>query len=109
MIEFDDVTFAYSGAEPTLRDVSFTVADGDLCVVVGLTGTGKSTLLGLVNGLVPHFTGGRLTGRVRVAGRSTHHERPRDLADLVGYVGPVSYTHLDVYKRQGGRGGLGLR
>ena len=87
MIEFDDVTFAYSGAEPTLRDVSFTVADGDLCVVVGLTGTGKSTLLGLVNGLVPHFTGGRLTGRVRVAGRSTHHERPRDLADLVGYVG----------------------
>lgn len=88
MITFDDVTFVYPDAPaPTLAGVSFTIDEGDLAVVVGRTGTGKSTLLKAVNGLVPHFTGGRLTGQVRVAGRSTATHRPRDLADVVGYVG----------------------
>lgn len=88
MIRFDDVTFTYPGADaPTLRDVSFTVDEGDLCLVVGRTGTGKSTLLKAINGLVPHFTGGTLAGRVTVAGRDTAGHRPRDLADAVGYVG----------------------
>ncbi len=87
MIEFDGVTFAYPDAAPTLRDITFRVADGDLCVVVGRTGTGKSTLLNLVNGLAPHFTGGTLAGRVLVAGRTTADFRPRELADVVGYVG----------------------
>lgn len=87
MIRFEGVTFAYADAEPALRDVDVTVADGDLCVVAGRTGTGKSTLLGLINGLVPHFTGGRLTGSVTVDGRDTARFRPRELADVVGYVG----------------------
>ncbi|MBW3602082.1 MAG: ABC transporter ATP-binding protein, partial [Actinobacteria bacterium] len=43
--------------------------------------------LGAVNGLVPHFTGGRLHGRVSVAGRDTARHQPRDLADVVGFVG----------------------
>ena len=88
MITFDDVTVSYVGApSPTLDEVSFTLPEGDLCLVVGGTGSGKSTLLGAVNGLVPHFTGGTLTGRVLVEGRDTAHHRPRDLADVVGYVG----------------------
>ena len=88
MIRFDDVTIAYAGAaEPTLRGVRLEIPEGDLAVVVGTTGTGKSTLLGAVNGLVPHFTGGALSGRVTVAGRDTAGHRPRDLADVVGMVG----------------------
>ncbi len=88
MITFDDVTFTYPDADrPTLSGVQLTVPEGDLCVVVGRTGTGKSTLLGLVNGLVPHFTGGALHGEVRIDGRRTSDHRPRYLADLVGYVG----------------------
>jgi energy-coupling factor transport system ATP-binding protein len=88
MIRFSDVSFAYSGAErPTLRDVSIEVPEGELCVVVGETGSGKSTLLRAVNGLVPHFTGGSLSGDVTVEGRSTREHRPRELADVVGYVG----------------------
>ncbi len=88
MIVFDRVTLTYPDASrPTLRDASFTVPEGDLCVIVGRTGVGKSTLLGAVNGLVPHFTGGRLTGRVVVDGRDTRTHRPRDMAEVVGYVG----------------------
>jgi len=88
MIRFSDVSFTYDGAErPTLVHVDLTVGEGELCVVVGPTGSGKTTLLRAVNGLVPHFTGGRLSGGVTVDGRSTREFPPRELADVVGMVG----------------------
>ncbi|NED11305.1 ABC transporter ATP-binding protein [Streptomyces sp. SID9124] len=88
MITFDQVTVQYEDtAEPALREVDLTVEEGELCLVVGHTGVGKSTLLGAVNGLVPHFTGGTLYGRVTVDGRDTAHHPPRELADVVGVVG----------------------
>src|SRR6185295_3576724 len=46
-----------------------------------------STLLRAINGHVPHFTGGTLAGRVTVDGRDTRTHRPRELADVVGFVG----------------------
>ena len=88
MIEFDGVTITFSGeSTPVLRDVTLAIPEGELCLVVGRTGSGKTTLLRAVNGLVPHFSGGTLTGRVLVDGRDTRDHRPRDLADVVGYVG----------------------
>ena len=88
MITFVDVSFTYDGASaPTLDRVDLDLGEGELCVVVGPTGSGKTTLLRAVNGLVPHFTGGRLSGEVRVDGRSTREFPPRELADVVGMVG----------------------
>jgi energy-coupling factor transport system ATP-binding protein len=88
MITFDQVTFTYTDAErPTLHRVSLHIPEGEFCVVVGETGTGKSTLLRAINGLVPHFSGGSLAGTVTVDGRTTKDNRPRDLADVVGFVG----------------------
>ena len=88
MIRFTDVSFTYDGAaRATLEHVDLAVGEGELCVAVGPTGSGKTTLLRAVNGLVPHFTGGRLSGEVTVDGRSTRDHRPRELADVVGMVG----------------------
>ena len=88
MIRFDQVSVSYpESTRPTLHQVSLELPEGDLCLVVGGTGTGKSTLLGCINGLVPHLTGGELSGSVTVAGRDTARHRPRELADVVGYVG----------------------
>ncbi|MFD9880982.1 ABC transporter ATP-binding protein [Streptomyces alboflavus] len=88
MITFDQVGVQYEDtAEPVLTDVDLTVEEGELCLVVGHTGVGKSTLLGAVNGLVPHFTGGTLYGTVTVDGRDTAGHPPRELADVVGVVG----------------------
>lgn len=88
MVVFDDVTVTFSGAaQPVLNGVNLSIGEGELCLVVGPSGSGKSTLLRAINGLVPRFTGGRLGGRVVVGGRSTADEPPRQLADLIGYVG----------------------
>jgi len=88
LIDFDAVSVAYdAGSKPILRDVTLHIPEGELCLVIGRTGVGKSTLLGAVNGLVPHFTGGTMSGRVLVEGRDTRTHPPRDLADVVGYVG----------------------
>jgi energy-coupling factor transport system ATP-binding protein len=88
VIRFDHVSFTYTGASaPTLRDVDLEIGEGEFCLVLGQTGSGKSTLLRAVNGSVPHATGGRLAGRVTVAGRSTAEFPPRELADVVGLVG----------------------
>jgi energy-coupling factor transport system ATP-binding protein len=88
MISWEHASVTYQGASaPVLRDVNLRIAEGELALVVGRTGVGKSTLLGTVNGLVPHFTGGTLAGRVTVDGRDTRLFKPRDLADVVGWVG----------------------
>ena len=88
MIHLDRVTVTYPDAHrPTIHDVDLRIDEGELCVVVGRTGVGKSTLLGCLNGLVPHFTGGTLRGRVTVAGRNTATHPPRELAEVVGVVG----------------------
>lgn len=88
MIRFDGVGVTYDGSdESVLRDVNLEIREGELALVVGRTGTGKSTLLGTINGLVPHFSGGTLHGRVTIDGRDTRTHPPRELADLVGVVG----------------------
>ena len=87
MIRFESVSVTYPAASrQALRGVDLHVPEGELALVVGQTGVGKSTLLRAVNGLVPHFTGGLLAGRVTVAGRDTRFHPPRELADIVGVV-----------------------
>ncbi|MFF3033821.1 ABC transporter ATP-binding protein [Streptomyces rubiginosohelvolus] len=95
MIRFERVSVRYEGTErPTLSGVDFTVPEGELVLLVGPSGVGKSTLLGTVSGLVPHFTGGLLSGRVTVDGRDTRTHKPRELADLVGTVGQDPLAHF---------------
>ncbi|MDX6231602.1 MAG: energy-coupling factor transport system ATP-binding protein [Nocardioidaceae bacterium] len=103
MIRFEDVSVRYPGGDkPVLSRVDLTVPEGELCLVIGRTGSGKSTLLRAVNGLVPHFTGGLLSGRVTVAGRDTRDHPPRELADIVGYVGqdPLATFVTDVVEEE---------
>ncbi|MET9700956.1 ATP-binding cassette domain-containing protein [Streptomyces sp. NPDC006529] len=95
MIRFEQVSVTYDGrTEPSLRNADFTLPEGELTLLVGPSGVGKSTLLGAVSGLVPHFTGGTLSGRVTVAGRDTRTHKPRELADVVGTVGQDPLAHF---------------
>ncbi|MET9529306.1 ATP-binding cassette domain-containing protein [Streptomyces sp. NPDC006649] len=95
MIRFEQVSVTYADArEPAVQGVDLTVPEGELVLLVGPSGVGKSTLLGAVSGLVPHFTGGVLRGRVTVDGRDTRTHKPRELADLVGTVGQDPLAHF---------------
>lgn len=86
-IRFDRVTFTYPDApEPVLRDVDLTIHEGEFTLVVGDTGYGKSTLLRLINGTVPHLSGGILQGDVLVQGRSIRQAQPNAFAAVVGVV-----------------------
>ena len=88
MITFSRVSLVYPTSTTTiLEDLSFEIAEGEMVLVIGSTGTGKSSLLRLINGLVPHHTGGILAGDISVDGISTQLVRPGELAHLVGIVG----------------------
>ncbi|GAA4680766.1 ATP-binding cassette domain-containing protein [Streptomyces chumphonensis] len=95
MIRFENVGVTYTEATaPAVSGLDLTVPEGELVLLVGPSGVGKSTLLNAVCGLVPHFTGGTLTGRVTVDGRDTRTHRPRELADVVGTVGQDPLAHF---------------
>ena len=83
---YTNVSFGYPDASLALEGVDLAIDAGDVVLVIGSSGSGKSTLLRCANGLVPHATGGRFGGEVRVGGRSTRGLHPRDLADVVGFV-----------------------
>ena len=84
MIKFSNVSLIYPSSTKTiLEDLSFSIVEGELVLVIGSTGTGKTSLLQLINGLVPHHTGGILAGDITVDGISTKLVRPGELAHLV--------------------------
>jgi energy-coupling factor transport system ATP-binding protein len=88
VIKFSNVSLVYPTSTQTiLEGLTFTIEEGEMVLVIGSTGTGKSSLLRLINGLVPHHTGGILAGDVTVDGISTQLVRPGELAHLIGIVG----------------------
>src|SRR5258708_1874033 len=83
---FQHLTYSYPGAEhPALSDVDLTLSRG-LTLVVGDSASGKSSLLRVLNGLVPHFHGGRIRGDAVVLGDSVIATPTRRLARKVGFV-----------------------
>ena len=85
-VRWHEAAFAYPDGPVVLGPIDLEVEPGTIVLVVGESGSGKSTLLRTANGLVPHGSGGRFRGDVVVAGRSITTHRPRDLADVVGFV-----------------------
>jgi energy-coupling factor transport system ATP-binding protein len=85
VLSFHGVTYSYPGAPaPSLRDVSFELAAGEFCLLAGLSGQGKSTLLRAACGLAPHFHGGSFAGRVTLAGLDTRAHGPSHLGEFAG-------------------------
>lgn len=83
----DNVSYRYPGSHAdALHDESWSIDSGSFTLVVGPSGSGKSSLLRCLNGLVPHFSGGAFGGQVVVDRRNTRAMGPRDLSASVGFV-----------------------
>lgn len=86
-IEIQNLTYCYpETAKPALKDINLSISDGDFVLLVGPSGGGKSTLIRAINGLVPHFYGGVMSGKVEVNGMDTRNCTPNKMAKQVGMV-----------------------
>ena len=81
MIQFKNVVSSYDGVTPILKDVSFTIDDGDFVAFVGTNGAGKSTTMRLCNGLLKPDS-----GEVLIDGMPTTRLRTSELARRVGFL-----------------------
>jgi len=64
-IVIEDLTYSYPGStRPAIKDINLRVKKGEVLMVTGPSGAGKTTLCRCINGLIPHFFGGKMRGRV---------------------------------------------
>ena len=80
-IQFDDVTFAYDGHEPVLRNLEVIIARGEVIGVVGSSGAGKTTFVQLLLGLLRPTD-----GRIRADGTAVRDISPESWHRLATYV-----------------------
>lgn len=87
MIEIKKVSFQYENAEkPSLKNVSLTIAEGECVLFCGESGSGKTTVTRLINGLIPHFYEGKMEGCAMVNGLNVTEAELYDTARIVGSV-----------------------
>lgn len=86
-IKFDQVSFTYAGAEkPSLDGINLEVKFGEVVLITGPAGSGKTTFCSCINGLIPHFHDGELNGTVTIGKYDTKDIRIGGLASIVGVV-----------------------
>ena len=86
-IELKDVTYTYPFAtKPAINHLNLAIKPGEVVVITGQSGRGKSTLIRLINGLSPHYYGGELTGEVLIDGKNN---ADRTIAEIAADVGTL--------------------
>jgi len=87
LLEIKNFTFSYpQSLQPALEDISLVVEKGEFIGITGPTGAGKSTLACCLNGIIPHFQGGKAQGQILLEGTSIFSRNPAQIARLVGSV-----------------------
>ena len=87
IIDLENICYTYPRAKrPALEGINLSVMEGEFFAVMGENGSGKTTFCKLLNGIIPHLAGGRLTGTVTVDGECTAESSVPRLALKVGMV-----------------------
>ena len=87
MVELEQVSFRYEEMETeALRNISLKVDRGKCVVISGNSGCGKTTVTRLINGLIPSFYPGELSGTIKIDGEDISGREPHELAAQIGSV-----------------------
>ena len=89
MIKIDHISFSYGEENENtggVRDIDLNIEDGQFVVLCGESGCGKTTVTRLINGLIPHYYEGKMTGEVWVNGAKVSEQPLYDTAAVVGSV-----------------------
>ena len=87
MIEITNVSFKYSNAlDFILKDFSLKISEGEFVGIIGPTGSGKSTICYLINGLIPNRFKGNFSGSVKVLNRNISNTSIEEMSEHIGYM-----------------------
>ena len=85
-IELKNVNFSYDGKTQILGNVNLTLSYGEVNLIAGHSGEGKSTLLYIISGIIPNITDGKLAGEVLINGENIQGKRLGEICRKVGVV-----------------------
>jgi len=87
IIRAERLGFKYGGTDkPAIQNVSLSIGRGEFVLLTGPSGCGKSTLCRCLNGLIPNFYQGEISGDIMVDGLSTSKQLTSELSRHIGYV-----------------------
>ena len=88
MIEFRNISFSYENGDESgqLKNINLKIPSGQVVLLCGTSGCGKTTLTRLINGLIPNYYEGNLKGTVFINGKNISKEPLYETAAIVGSV-----------------------
>jgi energy-coupling factor transporter ATP-binding protein EcfA2 len=87
IIDFSNFSFQYRAqSNPTLIDINLKINSGEKIIIAGPSGSGKSTLGYCINGLIPHFYKGNISGNLWIEGQNAANLKIFDISKFVGTV-----------------------
>ncbi|CCL20392.1 TPA: ABC transporter ATP-binding protein [Clostridioides difficile] len=87
MIEFKNISFSYCGQKQgSLKEINLHIKKGECVLLCGRSGCGKTTIIRLINGVIPHFYTGDLVGDILIEGEHISEFPMYKIAEYVGSV-----------------------
>lgn len=93
VVKMKNLSYRYPSAENhCLKNVSFSVQEGELCAIIGSNGCGKTTICNIIRGLIPSFHGGTIEGLLQIFGKDSNDISPEEKAKRIGFVFQNPFT-----------------